>query len=111
MKDHPVAHQRAGSAPSSPVGDPKHPALHLVIRHKEVLDLADEIWTDIGDVLERLVGQRLRSDGNETVILLKVPFVALLCLDRTDESARNYAANERRRIHQDQHIEWVPVLP
>src|ERR1043165_5341211 len=98
MKRNPVSHQRVGAAPSSTIRDPKHFAFDLVVRHKKVLDLSDEIWADVADVLERSVRQRLRRHGDQAIILLELPLVPLLSLDRTDQTTGNNAANECRRI-------------
>src|SRR5262249_36772156 len=86
-------------------------ALHLVVRHEEVLKLPQE---RIAQILERAdvrVVERASGDGDEAVVPLGLtPALGLLRLDHAHKAGRHLAPGRHRLVQQHEDVERVAVV-
>ena len=76
-----------------------------------MLDLSDQIVADIMQFLNRPMRRRLRRDRQQPIVALSSAVLGLLRFDDTYKPRRHDASGKHRRIHQDQQVKRIAVLP
>jgi hypothetical protein len=76
-----------------------------------MFDLVDYLRFDLEQRFDPIMSRRLRRNGNEPVIAFGFATLRLLSLDHSENARFHEAAGKGRLIHQQQHVEWIAIIP